>query len=228
VHARVILNVVLIGVWALRLGLHIGLRHKGEDFRYVEMRSNWMKHGIAAYYILAFTNVFMLQGFFSLVVNSASLYSTIYTGSNSLLWPDYLGLAIWVVGFTVEVVGDEQLKWHIKDQTPGKKKFITWGLWRYTRHPNYFGEAVLWWGIWIIACGCKWGWITVYSPICITLLVRFLSGVPMLEKKYEGREDWKQYCFETNVFVPWFYKKQPPTVEKELSAYQEQKDMAEI
>jgi len=79
------------------------------------MRQNWMKHGKTAYYLLAFTNVFMLQGFFSVIVNSASLYSTIYTGSNELFWPDYLGLALWIVGFTIEVVGDEQLKRHIAD-----------------------------------------------------------------------------------------------------------------
>lgn len=82
VHARVILNVVLVGVWAIRLGIHIGVRHNGEDFRYVDMRNNWMKNGLVIYYILAFTNVFMLQGVFSLIVNSAGLYSTIYTSSN--------------------------------------------------------------------------------------------------------------------------------------------------
>jgi steroid 5-alpha reductase family enzyme len=79
------------------------------------MRTNWMKNGMLAYYIMAFTNVFMLQGFFSVIINSASLYTTIYTGSNDLGWPDYLGLALWIVGFTIEVVGDWQLKSHIAD-----------------------------------------------------------------------------------------------------------------
>lgn len=156
-----------------------------------------------------------------MLVNSASLYTSIYSGSNELYWPDYVGLAIWIIGFAIEVIGDEQLKRHIADKSPGKKKFIAWGLWRYTRHPNYFGEVVLWWGIWVIACACKWGWITVFAPISITLLVRFVSGVPLLEKKYEARDDWKVYCKETNVFVPWFVKKTPAIEEKELSSYHE-------
>lgn len=115
VYARVILNVVLIGIWAIRLAIHIAIRHKDEDFRYVEMRKNWMKNGIVAYYILAYTNVFMLQGIFSVIVNSASLYTTIYSSNDRLYAQDYIGLAIWIIGFTIEVVGDEQLRRHISD-----------------------------------------------------------------------------------------------------------------
>ena len=91
----------------------------------------------------------------------------------------------------IEVVGDEQLRRHIADKTEGKLKFISWGLWRYTRHPNYFGESVLWWGIWIISCSVQWGWASFFAPLIISLLVRFVSGVPLLEKKYSEREDWK-------------------------------------
>ena len=79
---------------------------------------------------------------------------------------------------------------HLADRTPGKKKFIMWGLWRYTRHPNYWGEAVLWWGIWIIACSIKWGWVTVFAPLFITVLVRFVSGVPLLEAKYKSNPEF--------------------------------------
>lgn len=98
---------------------------------------------------------------------------------------------------------------HLKDKTPGKKKFIAWGLWRYTRHPNYFGECVLWWGIWIIACGIQWGWITFFAPLFIGCTIRFLSGVPLLEAKYKDRVDWKEYCHETNCFFPWFFNSSP-------------------
>jgi steroid 5-alpha reductase family enzyme len=126
-----------------------------------------------------------------------------------LVWQDYLGIFVWLAGFLIELIGDEQLRRHIKDKSPEKKKFIEWGLWRYTRHPNYFGESLLWWGIWIIACGVDvWGLVTVFAPLFITLLVRYVSGVPLLEKKYKDREDWKEYCKETNCFVPWFVKKQ--------------------
>ena len=190
IYDRVILNTVLISVWGLRLALHIGVRHTKEDFRYTDMRNRWMQGGLVAYYISAFFYVFMLQALFSLIVNAASLFTTIYTGTQGLIWSDYLGLAVWVFGFGFECIGDQQLKMHLADKTEGKKKFITWGLWRYTRHPNYFGEAVLWWGIWIIACGNKWGWVTVFAPLFITLLVRYVSGVPLLEAKYAQREDW--------------------------------------
>jgi len=210
----VILNFILISLWGLRLALHIGVRHKQEDFRYQDMRRNWMKHGIVAYYIIAFLAIFMLQGVFSLVVNAASLFTTIWTDNDTMLWSDWLGLAVWLIGFVIEVVGDMQLRYHLEDKTPGKKKFITWGLWRYTRHPNYFGEALLWWGIWIIACGVPWGWVTVFAPIFITYLVRFLSGVPLLEIKYKGRPDWEEYCQETNVFVPWIVSKAKKAAEK--------------
>jgi steroid 5-alpha reductase family enzyme len=151
----------------------------------------------------------MLQGVFSLIVNSASLFAVIYTGSNDLIWADYVGAAIWIFGFLFECTGDHQLKVHLADKTAGKKKFISWGLWKYTRHPNYFGEAVLWWGIWIIACSDQYGWVTVYAPLFITLLIRYVSGVPLLEAKYAERLDWKEYCNETNCFVPWFFNSKP-------------------
>ena len=81
------------------------------------------------------------------------------------------------------------------------------GLWKYSRHPNYFGEAIMWWGIWLIACGVSKGWITVYSAIFITLMLRFVSGVPYPENKYKDNEEWKHYCKQTNVFCPWFVRK---------------------
>ena len=119
---------------------------------------------------------------------------------------------MWIKGFAIEWIGDNQLKTHLADKTPGKPKFIMWGLWRYTRHPNYFGEALLWWGIYLIACSVEWGWVTIFAPLFITILVRFVSGVPLLEDKYNDSERpdypmWKQYCSETNVFVPWFVRR---------------------
>lgn len=172
------------------------------------MRTRWTAEGIGYYYFAAFTYVFMLQGLFSLISNSAALYITIWSipGDNNLSWLDYAGIAVWLFGFIFEVVGDEQLKYHLKDKTPGKKKFITWGLWRYTRHPNYFGEAALWWGIYLMACSIQWGWVTFYAPLFIGLLLRFVSGVPLLEKKYINNPEFQLTMETTNVFFPWFYK----------------------
>lgn len=195
----------LVAIWGVRLCAHILKRHREEDFRYKQMRADWTeKGGKTGYLWRAFVYVFMLQALFSVICNAAALYVLIYSKSNYLIWLDILGIAVWVFGFIFEVVGDMQLKNHIADKTPGKKKFINSGLWKYTRHPNYFGEAVLWWGIYLIACAVEWGWVTVFAPAFITFLVRFLSGVPLLEKKYKGNPEWEAYCAQVNVFCPWF------------------------
>ena len=202
---RVWIVLAVVTIWALRLSLHIGLRHKGEDFRYVEMRQRWTNEGL--YLVKTFGYIFGMQGLFSLIANGAALYVTIYSAGKDLIWLDYLGVAVWLFGFIFEWVGDQQLKMHLADRTPGKKKFIMWGLWRYTRHPNYFGESVLWWGVWLIACAVEWGFVTVFAPLFITILVRWVSGVPLLEKKYQNNPEFIAYCEETNVFVPWCVSK---------------------
>lgn len=117
---------------------------------------------------------------------------------------DFIGISVWLFGFIFEWVGDDQLRRHLADKTPGKEKFIKWGLWKYTRHPNYFGESVLWWGIYLITCSVPGGENTFFAPLFITILVRYISGVPLLEEKYQDNADFKQYCTETNVFCPWF------------------------
>mmetsp|Transcript_3722 Transcript_3722/g.2447 ORF Transcript_3722/g.2447 Transcript_3722/m.2447 type:complete len:204 (-) Transcript_3722:98-709(-) len=175
------------------------------------MRTRWNAVSSNYYYFAAFTYIFMMQGLFSLITNSAGLFITIYANpapeyANQLNWLDYVGLGVWLFGFIFELVGDEQLKYHLADKTPGKKKFITWGLWRYTRHPNYFGEAVLWWGIWLIACSIELGWVTFYAPLFIGCLIRFVSGVPLLEEKYIKNPEFQRTMKTTNVFFPWFYR----------------------
>ena len=90
------------------------------------------------------------------------------------------------------------------------------GLWRYSRHPNYFGEALLWWGIFLIAVSVEFGWITVFAPLFITLLIRFVSGVPLLEEKYKNRPEFQIYMKETNVFVPWFVRKVDQSTETKI------------
>ena len=109
------------------------------------MRRDWTaKGGKVGYLWRTFLFIFTMQGLFSLIVNSAALYVQIFSKSDYLIWLDFVGIVIWLFGFLFETIGDEQLKAHIKDKTPGKPKFIFSGLWRFTRHPNYFGEAVLW------------------------------------------------------------------------------------
>lgn len=103
-------------------------------------------------------------------------------------------MVVWITGFLIEVMSDRQLANHLANPKPGTSKFIRSGLWRYSRHPNYFGEAVMWWGIFIISCSLKNGWHTFYSALFITLMLRFVSGVPFPEKKYAENPEWKVYC----------------------------------
>lgn len=206
IQPRMILITMLVSIWGLRLSIYIWLRHKSEDYRYKEMRNGWENSGKVFYYLAAFFFVFIFQGFLSLIVNSSALFVNIYTIDDKLLWTDYLGTLIWIIGFLIEVISDFQLSSHLKNPEVGSGKFLRTGLWRYSRHPNYFGESVLWWGIFIIGCSLEYGWIMIFSCIFITLLIRFVSGVPFPEKKYKENKEWIEYCKETNIFVPWFVK----------------------
>lgn len=196
VNARMILADVICLVWALRLSLHIWIRHKSEDYRYKEMREGWESKGCQpfGYHIRAYCYVYLMQGFFS-VINASSLYfiNLWSKGSdNALQVTDYVGAAIWLIGFVIEWLSDHQLTVHLaRKKKPGEGKFIKTGLWRYSRHPNYFGEAVMWYGVALIACSMQYGWITIYSAIFINLLIRFLSGVPFPEEKYKNNPEWQ-------------------------------------
>ncbi|MCL6571176.1 MAG: DUF1295 domain-containing protein [Bacillus sp. (in: Bacteria)] len=114
---------------------------------------------------------------------------------------DYIGLATWIVGFFFEVVGDHQLK-KFTNKPENKGKLMKYGLWKYTRHPNYFGEATMWWGIFLIALSSPNGWVAIISPMIITLLLLFVSGVPLLEKKYKDHPEFKAYANRTSKFIP--------------------------
>lgn len=106
----------------------------------------------------------------------------------------------------IETIADLQL-YLFKAKGENKGKFMTTGLWRYSRHPNYFGEATFNWGLFIVACSFTHGWITFYSPLIVTLLLRYVSGVPLLEKEFEKRPGFAEYRAQTNCFVPWMPRK---------------------
>ena len=112
-----------------------------------------------------------------------------------------IGFIVWLIGFYFESVGDKQLANFIHNPE-NKGKLMTEGLWKYSRHPNYFGEVTQWWGIWIIALSVPYGWVAIIGPITITILILFVSGVPLLEKKYKGRSDFEAYKKRTSIFIP--------------------------
>ena len=175
---------------------------KPEDFRYAAWRKDWGKWLIPR----AFLQVFMLQGVIMLIIAYPIIMNNATTVA-SLGALEIIGLAIWIVGFTFEALGDKQLKDFIADKT-NKGHIMKKGLWKYTRHPNYFGEATMWWGIFIIAIPSSSGIVGIISPITITLMLLFVSGVPMLEKHYKDNKEFQEYSKVTSIFVPWFPGKQ--------------------
>lgn len=194
---------ILVSIWGLRLASHIYKRNHGkpEDFRYANFRKKWG----SIYYLRSYFQLFLLQGVFMLLISLSFLYIT-QTSSIELLPLFVFGILIWVIGFFFESMGDYQLKRFIANPV-NKNKLIQSGLWKYTRHPNYFGEATMWWGIFVIGLSCNTPWFTIISPITITVLVCFVSGIPMLEKNLNKYPDFQEYKDRTSVFIPWFPKK---------------------
>ena len=204
---RPLLLLVLVTLWGLRLGLHIGLRHrgKGEDFRYQAFREAWGKTIIWR----SFLQIYMLQGAVVFLV-ALPIQLVIATPGRGPRWTDLLGVLLFGLGFLFEAVGDWQLT-RFKKNPAHRGQTIEEGLWRYTRHPNYFGEAVLWWGIFIIGLGSPLGLWGLISPLTICFLLLKVSGIPMLEAKYLGNPQFEAYKARTNAFFPWFPKKEPVT-----------------
>lgn len=201
---RATIITVLVALWGLRLGYHLFKRNwnKEEDYRYVQMRENW---GDKNHYIQAYFRVFMSQLILLFIIGIPIILAnnSQKEGLNIIV---VLGLIIWSIGYFFEVVGDYQLKQFIKDKS-NKGKLMKSGLWKYTRHPNYFGEATMWWGIFLIVVSVENGFLGIVSPITITVLLLFISGVPLLEKKYKDHPEWPEYERKTNKFIPWFQKK---------------------
>ena len=193
----IILNLFVL-LWGLRLSIHIFNRNKGkgEDFRYKAWRDTWKFFTLRSY-----LQIFMLQGIFMLII-SGPVYFVNRHSTGVLHINDYLGIALFLTGFCFEAVSDYQLLRFGKNPE-NKGKIITSGLWSISRHPNYFGETLIWWGIGLFSISYHQGWMMLVSPVMITLLLRFVSGVPMLEKKYQSHPDWNRYKQKTSVFVPF-------------------------
>jgi steroid 5-alpha reductase family enzyme len=202
-NGRQWLVLALVSLWGGRLGLHIFRRNRGkeEDFRYAAWRRQWGKHFV----IRSFFQIFMLQGLLLLLV-IAPVLLIVGREQPPLNLLDGLGVMVWLTGFLFETIGDHQLAAFIKDPA-NRGRLMTGGLWRFTRHPNYFGEAALWWGMAILAISAPRGWLGLIGPVVITTLLLFVSGVPLLEKKYKGRPDFEEYKKRTSVFFPWFPRK---------------------
>lgn len=193
---------LLISIWGIRLAWHIYRRNKGkaEDYRYAQWREEWGKW----FYLRSYLQVYLLQGFLLFLIVLPVLFINKDVGHAFGLL-DYFGLLVWLLGFLFESVGDAQLSRFIKEPA-NKGKLMQSGLWRYTRHPNYFGEVTMWWGVWLIALSVPSGFLSIIGPITITILILKVSGIPMLEKKMIEHPDFAEYKRRTSMFIPWFRK----------------------
>jgi steroid 5-alpha reductase family enzyme len=192
----------LITLWGARLSWHILRRNhgKGEDPRYRAMRT---VHGRAFWWRSLFT-VFWLQGAILWFVAIPVLVAVRAPRPDALTVVDGLGVVVFAVGFVFEVVGDYQLE-RFRAEPSNRGGVLDRGLWRYTRHPNYFGDATLWWGVYVIATATPGGWLTVLSPALMTFLLVRVSGVTLLEDGLKAsKPGYHAYIVRTPAFLPWF------------------------
>ena len=200
-HAsRKLLLTTLVTIWGVRLAGYLFLRNhgKGEDYRYQAMRKR-----IKNFPVLSLPIVFIFQGVLIWLISLPIQFAQ--ASSAPLNAFDLLGVALWAIGLTFEAVGDWQLA-RFKADPNNKGKVMERGLWRYTRHPNYFGDALLWWGIFCFALPS--GWWTIISPFAMTTLLLKISGVALLEKTLaKTKPQYADYVRRTNAFLPWFPRK---------------------
>ncbi len=193
---RSALVLTLVAIWAVRLSMHLIVRNRGEpeDRRYQEIRRNNEPHfSLKSLYI-----VFGLQGFLAWIISVPLLFALQAT---ALHWLDALAVALWSVGFICESMADWQL-YQFKKNDVNQGKVFASGLWRYSRHPNYFGEFCIWWGFYLLAIPAG-GWWTIYAPALMTLLLLKVSGVGLMERDIgDRRTAYKAYIKRTNAFFP--------------------------
>ncbi len=192
----------LVTIWGLRLAIHIFKRNinKTEDYRYKEWRDAWGGY----FYLRSYFQIYMLQGLLLYIILLPVMFVNLYALKYTITFNYFvvIGALVWFAGFVFESVGDSQLAAFIKDPK-NKGKIMKSGLWKYTRHPNYFGESTMWWGLFIVSLvlpGLGW---TIVSPVLITSLLLFVSGVPLLENKYKGNLEYEDYKKKTSIFFPF-------------------------
>ena len=204
-NTRKILILALVSIWGLRLAIYLAFRNigKGEDFRYKEFRRNY---GPKRYWWFSFFQTFLLQGVLIMIVSLPLLGINSSASSGDLKLLDYIGIVVWLIGFIFEAGGDFQLA-RFKRDLANKGKVLNTGFWKYTRHPNYFGDSAVWWAyaIFSIAAGSYW---QIIGSIVMTLLIIKISGVALLEKTLNNsKSKYGEYIEKTSSFFPWFPKK---------------------
>jgi steroid 5-alpha reductase family enzyme len=211
ISPRQVINTVLVGLWATRLAVYLFIRNRGkpEDFRYKAMRERWKTNIV----LKSFIRVYLFQSLVVFIVAFPVWFINIsdnpslggfwnFSGITLLI-----GIIMWIIGFFFETVGDYSL-YKFKQNPENKGKIMDKGLWKYTQHPNYFGEVIQWWGIYVIAFAVPFGFISVVGPIFITYMIIKVSGVRLLDYRYRSDDKYVEYKQKTSKFIPWFPKKQ--------------------
>ena len=192
---------LLVVVWGLRLSIHILRRiraTKKQDWRYDALMRGWKKN--VAWNM--FFRVYMLQAVLAVVVCIPIIHINLFLGTAWTPWA-IVGVIVWLCGFIFESVADKQLREFVAKSRNKSSSIMTKGLWRYSRHPNYFGEITQWWGVFIIALGVPYGWVGVIGPAMITFLIVYISGLPFHEKRFATRPGWNEYKLRTSALIPF-------------------------
>jgi len=186
-----------ITIWGLRLSSHIFVRFKSrreQDERYTYITKSFIKNPI-----LVYIKVFAVQAFLASMVTMVFLSATLSSKYNPFLL--FVGLIIWLFGIAYESIADMQLKNNIANKAGSLMKT---GLWKYSRHPNYFGELVQWLAIWLMVSGGEFAVAGLVGPLTIYILILFVSGIPPLEKHMASKKGWEDYKESTSIIVPWW------------------------
>lgn len=197
---RKLLVTALVAAWSLRLATHIGSRNlgKGEDYRY----ATWRREAGGSWWWRSYGKVFLLQGLLAWVIGAPILAAQV-SGPDHFTLLDVAGALVWGIGFAFEAVGDWQLA-RFRADPANKGRTMMRGLWSLTRHPNYFGDATQWWGVFLVAAAAG-GWWSIFGPAAMTWLIVRVSGVGLLEQTIaQRRPDYAEYMRTTSAFIPWF------------------------
>lgn len=189
---------VLIALWGLRLSWHIYRRFRRslkQDERYTALMDKWPQQHLG---VQMFVKIFLSQAVLATIISAPVILIHFYQPATMPV--AIIGLVLWIIGFIYESVADRQLAAFVQQH---RGELMQTGVWKYSRHPNYFGEMTMWWGISLIACATPLWWVGLIGAVAITYLLCFVSGVPLAENRAKNKKGWSDYSRKTSVLFPW-------------------------
>jgi len=197
---RRLIVVAITTLWGVRLSSYIAIRNhgKGEDKRYAK----WRREGGSGWWLRSYVTVFLFQGVLMLIISAPLYFAQRAALPSALTWLDYTGLAVALLGLGYEAIADWQL-FRFKQRNNNGNGVYDGGLWRFSRHPNYFGEMLVWWGLFGLAALTPNGWVAIVSPVLLTFFLLKVSGVSLLESDLKNaKPGYREYMKKTNAFIP--------------------------